>query len=222
MSQVFAAALREAVERVRSARVTSIFSACAGGTERRRADAADALLARGHRARASPRRVRVAPSRSTTKLQRRCPGCARIAATSAVPGLDRACRRRARCGRRREPGALGGAAGDDLADHRRAAAAGKAQARRARGRRSRPRRPESRAGRASPSARWPRSVCTSSAQRLALQRRLQHAPAQLLPGGDRLAVDRAHRVAGVQPGRGGDAARAAARRAPAAPRARRT
>jgi hypothetical protein len=34
--------------------------------------------------------------------------------------------------------------------------------------------------------------------RLALQRRLQHAPAHFLPGGHRLAVDRAHRVARVQ------------------------
>ena len=34
------------------------------------------------------------------------------------------------------------------------------------------------------------------AQRLALQRALQHAPAQVLPGGDAVAFDRAHRVAG--------------------------
>ena len=43
-------------------------------------------------------------------------------------------------------------------------------------------------------------------QRLALQRRLQHAPAQFLPGGDRLAVHRAHRVAGAQAGVCGHAA----------------
>ena len=36
-----------------------------------------------------------------------------------------------------------------------------------------------------------RSACRCSA-------RLQHSPAQVLPGRDRLAVDRAHRVAGVQ------------------------